>query len=53
MLRLNLIRVALFVGVYSVLVPAAFAQHEHPAGDPSKLSKVSSNPSLLLNHDGW
>ena len=41
MLRLNLIRVALFVGVYSVLVSAAFAQHEHPAGDPSRLGKVS------------
>jgi len=41
MLRLNLIRVVLFVGVYSVLVPTAFAQHEHPAGDPSKLGKVS------------
>src|ERR1019366_4585610 len=41
MLLLNLIRVVLFVGVYSVLVPTAFAQHEHPAGDPSKLGKVS------------
>ena len=41
MLRFNLIRVALFVAVYSVIVPAAFAQHEHPAGDPSKLGKVS------------
>jgi hypothetical protein len=41
MLRLNLIRMVLFVGVYSVLVPAAFAQHEHPAGDPTKLGKVS------------
>jgi hypothetical protein len=41
MLLLNLIRVALFVGVYSVIVPAAFAQHEHSAGDPSKLGKVT------------
>jgi hypothetical protein len=40
MLRLTLICMVLFVGLYSVLVPAAFAQHEHPAGDPTKLGKV-------------
>src|SRR5450631_3908964 len=31
----------LLVGVYAAFVPPAVAQHEHPAGDPSKLGKVS------------
>jgi len=29
------------VGVCAAFVPPAVAQHEHPAGDPSKLGKVS------------
>jgi hypothetical protein len=33
--------IVLLVGVCSVLVPPAVAQHDHPAGDPSKLGKVS------------
>src|SRR5450432_997419 len=31
----------LLVGVCAAFVPPAVAQHEHPAGDPSKLGKVS------------
>lgn len=31
----------LLVGVCTAFVPPALAQHEHPAGDPSKLGKVS------------
>ena len=31
----------LLVGLCAAFVPAAVAQHEHPAGDPSKVGKVS------------
>ena len=41
MRRLNLIRTVLFVGVCSAFASPAFAQHEHPAGDPTKLGKVN------------
>jgi tetratricopeptide (TPR) repeat protein len=41
MRRLNLIRTVLFVGVCFAFGSPAFAQHEHPAGDPTKLGKVS------------
>jgi len=41
MRRLNLIRTVLFVGVCSAFGSPAFAQHEHPAGDPTKLGKVN------------
>ena len=41
MRRLNLIRMVLFVGVCSGFGSPAFAQHEHPAGDPAKLGKVN------------
>ena len=41
MTRLTCILIVLFVGAYSLLLPAAFAQHEHTAGDPSKLGRVS------------
>jgi len=42
MRRLNLIRTVLFLGVCSAFGSPAFAQHEHehPAGDPTKLGKV-------------
>jgi hypothetical protein len=33
--------IVLLVGVCSVLVTPVLAQHEHPAGDPTKLGKVS------------
>ncbi|HXZ13103.1 MAG TPA: hypothetical protein VEG64_11980 [Candidatus Sulfotelmatobacter sp.] len=33
--------IALLVGMCAVLVKPVFAQHEHPAGDPGKLGKVS------------
>jgi tetratricopeptide (TPR) repeat protein len=36
-----LIRTVLFVGVCSAFGSPAFAQHEHPAGDPTKLGKVN------------
>ncbi len=39
--RLTFICVVLLVGVCAAFVPPAVAQHEHPAGDPSKLGKVS------------
>ena len=41
MRRLNLIRTVLFVGVCFAFGSPAFAQHEHPAGDPTKLGKVN------------
>ena len=41
MARLSLIRMVLVVSVCSVIAPFAPAQHEHPAGDPTKLGKVS------------
>ncbi len=39
--RLTFICMVLLVGVCAAFVPPAVAQHEHPAGDPSKLGKVS------------
>jgi hypothetical protein len=41
MKRLSLLSVVLMLGVCGALVSSAFAQHEHPAGDPAKLGKVS------------
>ena len=41
MSRLNLIRIVLFVGACFASASPAFAQHEHPAGDPTKLGKVT------------
>jgi tetratricopeptide (TPR) repeat protein len=41
MTRLTCILIVLFVGAYSLLLPAAIAQHEHTASDPSKLGRVS------------
>lgn len=41
MSRLKLIRMMLVVGAFSVFLPVAIAQHEHPAGDPAKLGKVN------------
>jgi len=41
MKRLTFSSVVLIVGVCAVFVPPAFAQHDHPAGDPTKLGKVS------------
>jgi hypothetical protein len=41
MKRLTFICKVLLVGVCAAFVPPAVAQHEHPAGDPSKLGKVS------------
>lgn len=50
MKRLAFIFTVLLVGVCAVTVPPAVAQHEHPAGDPGKLGKVSfpvsCDPSL-------
>jgi len=40
MKRLGLLSVVLTLGVCGALVSSAFAQHEHPAGDPAKLGKV-------------
>src|SRR6202158_2056167 len=37
----KLIRMMLFVGACGVFLPLAVAQHEHPAGDPSRLGNVS------------
>src|ERR1022692_122147 len=37
----KLIRMMLFVGACCVFLPLAVAQHEHPAGDPSRLGNVS------------
>jgi hypothetical protein len=45
--RLNLIRTVLFVGVCSAFGSPAFAQHEHPAGDPTKLGKVNFPVSVM------
>jgi tetratricopeptide (TPR) repeat protein len=39
--RLTFISMALLIGARAVFVPPAAAQHEHPAGDPGKLGKVS------------
>jgi tetratricopeptide (TPR) repeat protein len=41
MKRLTFICMVLLVGVCAAFVPPAVAQHEHPAGDPAKLGKVS------------
>jgi hypothetical protein len=41
MTRLNFVRLVLFLSLCSVLAPPALTQHEHPAGDPTKLGKVS------------
>ena len=41
MKRLTFTAVVLIVCVCAAFVPPAFAQHEHPAGDPTKLGKVS------------
>src|SRR4029077_18951695 len=41
MSRLNLMRIVLLVGACFASASPAFAQHEHPAGDPTKLGKVS------------
>ena len=41
MKRLILISIVLLAGVGAAFVPPAGAQHEHPAGDPGKLGKVS------------
>jgi len=41
MKRVTFICMVLLVGVRAAFVPPAVAQHEHPAGDPSKLGKVS------------
>ena len=41
MSRLNLMRILLFVGACFASASPAFAQHQHPAGDPTKLGKVS------------
>jgi hypothetical protein len=41
MKRITFICMVLLVGVCAAFVPLAVAQHEHPAGDPSKLGKVS------------
>src|ERR1019366_6312302 len=41
MKRITFICMVLLLGVCAAFVPPAVAQHEHPAGDPSKLGKVS------------
>src|ERR1700681_118757 len=41
MKRITFICMVRLVGVCAAFVPTAVAQHEHPAGDPSKLGKVS------------
>ena len=41
MMRLIFAFVVLFVGACSVFAPHGVAQHEHPAGDPTKLGKVN------------
>ena len=41
MTRLTFALVVLFVGACSVFAPHVVAQHEHPAGDPTKLGKVN------------
>lgn len=50
MKRLRFISTVLLVGTCAAFSPPAVAQHEHPAGDPGKLGKVSfpvsCDPSL-------
>jgi len=41
MKRITFTCMVLLVGVCAAFVLPAVAQHEHPAGDPSKLGKVS------------
>jgi tetratricopeptide (TPR) repeat protein len=41
MTRLSFAFVVLFVGTCSLFLRAAFAQHEHPAGDTARLGKVT------------
>ena len=41
MMRLSFAFVLLFVGAYFLFLPAALAQHEHPAGDTARLGKVT------------
>ena len=41
MKRITFICMVLLLGVCAAFVPPAVAQHEHPAGDPSKLGNVS------------
>ena len=41
MTRLTFVLMVLVLALCSVLAPAVLAQHEHPAGDPNKLGKVS------------
>ena len=46
MKRLTFICMVLLVGVCAAFVPPEFGQqHEHPAGDPGKLGKVSFSVS--------
>jgi len=45
MKRITFICVVLFVGICAAFVPPAVAQHEDPAGDPSKLGKVTFSVS--------
>jgi hypothetical protein len=45
MKRITFICMVLLVGVCAAFVPPAVAQHEHPAGDPGKLGKVSFSVS--------
>jgi tetratricopeptide (TPR) repeat protein len=49
MKRLAFISMALRIGVCAALVAPALAQHEHPAGDPTKLGKVSFPVSCDLS----
>jgi hypothetical protein len=45
MKRIPFIWMVLLMGVCGAFVPPAVAQHEHPAGDPGKLGKVSFSVS--------
>jgi hypothetical protein len=45
MKRVTCICMVLLVGACAAFVPPAVAQHEHPAGDPGKLGKVSFSVS--------
>jgi hypothetical protein len=51
MKRITFICMVLLVGVCAAFVPPAVAQHEHPAGNPSKLGKVNFPwPNLQCHH---
>ena len=41
MKQFTFICIVLLAGVWAAFIPPAVAQHEHPAGDPGKLGKVS------------